>query len=106
MSNADLAAMNEVSVDEISAQLQTQFVWAPSFNVVHSHFDQAVRIGAITGRDVNQVENLLDKAARDHRRGQDDQAVDKLHRVLDKLDGGPGQTLLIDAINDLIGTLS
>jgi hypothetical protein len=106
MSDADLAAMNEVSVDEISAQLQTQFVWAPSFNVARSHFDQAVRTGAVTGRDADQVARLLDRAERDHRRGQTDQAVAKLQQALAKLDGGPGQQLVIDAINDLIESLS
>jgi hypothetical protein len=51
-----------VRLDEFNAQLQPQLTWAPSFAVVGSYYDQAVRSGQLTGDVAVEIQTAIDKA--------------------------------------------
>ena len=62
LSQNEIDAAGEVRLDEFNAQLQPQLTWAPSFAVVGSYYDQAVRSGELTGDVAVEIQTAIDKA--------------------------------------------
>ena len=62
LSADEIAAASEVVVDEFNSQHQTTITWDPSFAVVGSYFDQAVRAGQIDERTAMQIRNRIEGA--------------------------------------------
>jgi len=62
MSVNEIAAATEVVLGEFNAQHQPQIEWTPSFAVVRSHFDQAVRNGLLDDKTARKVAQFIDKA--------------------------------------------
>ena len=71
MSENELGAAKEYQVDEFNAQHQTEIIWAPSFNVAGSYFDQAVRAGTLDDRTEAKVGRHLAKAEKLAGQGRD-----------------------------------
>lgn len=104
MSEAEIAAATEVQLTEFNAQHQTEFVWAPSFNVARSYYDQLVRGDAIGHPLKSQVDKFLERAQRFAANGQTDAAVSQLNEIAGKLVAPEHQTLK-QAILDLAASL-
>jgi hypothetical protein len=64
LSQNEIDAAGEVQLSEFNAQLQPQLSWAPSFAVVRSHYDQAVRSGQLTGDLAVEIQGAIDRAER------------------------------------------
>jgi len=104
MSDNEIAAASQVELGEFNAQLQSELTWDPSFDVVGSHYDQAVRAGTLSGKNATKVGQFLALAEKLADKGENASAVDQLNNALRAL--GSSQPALRSAISDLIGTLS
>ena len=104
MSPSEIAAAGQVQLTQFNSQSQTKFVWAPSFAVARSHYDQLIRAARIGHPLDAQVDNFLARAERFAAGGQRDAAVSQLHEIADKLTAPEHQTLR-QAILDLAATL-
>ena len=62
LSANEIEAANEVVFDRLTPQYQTQFVNEPSFAVVRSYRDQAVRAGDLAGNELDRVDKFIDRA--------------------------------------------
>jgi hypothetical protein len=62
MSENEIAAASEVVLEEFNAQHQPQIEWTPSFAVVRSHYDQAVRNGVLDDKTAGKIAQFIDKA--------------------------------------------
>ena len=62
LSQNEITAASEVVLDEFNAQHQGQTVWAPSFAVAGSYFDQAVRSGELSKGPRTSTAKLLETA--------------------------------------------
>ena len=103
MSQNELDAAAQVQLQQFNAQLQSELTWEPSFAVVGSYFDQAIRAGTLTGKTAEKVSRLLDKAEELTAKGETDAAIEHLDTALRTL--GSAQPVLRQAIVDLIGVL-
>ncbi|KGN31493.1 hypothetical protein N802_03760 [Knoellia sinensis KCTC 19936] len=101
MSDNELEAAAQVKQDEFNAQLQSELTWEPSFAVVGSHYDQAVRAGTLSGNTAKQVGKHIDQAEKLVGNGKS--SVAELNNALRKL--GSSHPALQQSIRDLVGTL-
>jgi hypothetical protein len=62
LSANEIAATEAIELDFLSPQLQSKIVHAPSFALVRSYLDQALRAGDITAKGFGQVKKLIDQA--------------------------------------------
>ena len=105
LSASEIGAAKEVRQRKFNAQHQTPIRWRPSFNVVGSYFDQAVRSGALSGLKLDRVERLIARAERLHARDRDTRAARKLERASERLSRSGDQGELRDALRDLADRL-
>ncbi|HWM73793.1 MAG TPA: hypothetical protein VNQ53_08635, partial [Nocardioides sp.] len=78
LSENEIAAASEVKQHQFNAQHQLRIKWRPSFAVVGSYFDQAVRSGALHGRTLHKVEDAIEDAEWLADRGKDKWAAKEL----------------------------
>ena len=104
LSEAEIEAASEVTLDQFNAQLQPAITWAPSFAVVRARFDQLVRSGALSSKQEKKIDKALATAERvADKPGKG--AVVQLEKAAGELDGSPGQQELAEAILELTDTL-
>ena len=101
LSEDEIAAASEVKQKQFNAQHQFKLTWRPSFAVVGSYFDQAVRSGALSGRTLDKVEDAIGDAERLADRGKDKAAAQELKDGARHLRSWGDQGELRDAMFDL-----
>jgi hypothetical protein len=104
MSQNEIDAASEVVLDQFNAQLQPMLTWAPSFNVVGSYYDQAVRSGALSGDAASDLGDQLGNAER-LAGGPQNTAAIKLLENVSRMAGRAGLDDLSQAAADLADTL-
>ena len=104
MSENEIDAATEAQVDEFNSQHQTPITWEPSFNVVGSFFDQAVRSGALSGKTLKKVAKELEKAEEKAAK-KPEKAIEPLEKAMRELKRTGDQGELRQAIKDLIKVL-
>jgi LVIVD repeat len=104
LSRSEIEAASEAQMAEFNAQLQSQVMWTPSFAVVGTYFDQAVRSGALSGRLQTQIERIIDRARHLDRTDRPERAAEELRAGAARLTG-PGQETLAGAMLDLADEL-
>ncbi len=105
ISEAEIAAAKEITVDQLNVQGQRQFSWGPSANVVGAFRDQAIRADAIGSAEVLRVNAFLtqaDMATNDRTRNL---AAQSGYAIADRLDPSVHADL-IDAIELLADDLN
>jgi hypothetical protein len=105
LSGNEIRAAKEVRQRQFNAQHQTPIRWRPSFNVVGSYFDQAVRSRALSGWKRHKVERLIEHAEELHGRGRDTAAAHKLEKASKHLSRSGDQGDLRDALRALADRL-
>jgi hypothetical protein len=103
LSENELGAAKEVTLDEFNSQNQHQIVWAPSFNVAGSYFDQAVRSGELAGATLDKVSKSFAKAEKLVGLGENESAVDQLNNAIRRLgdEGDQGELkVALEALRD------
>ena len=103
LSKNEIKAASEVRLDRLTPQHQPRIRWKPSFAVVRSFLDQAVRSGDLRGRTLDKVEDAIDKAERFARRGKNSSARQQLQKA-ERLLGRDFDDLR-DALDDLADSL-
>ncbi|HET9419980.1 MAG TPA: hypothetical protein VFO49_02500 [Nocardioides sp.] len=101
LSENEIAAASEVKQRQFNAQHQLRLKWRPSFAVVGSYFDQAVRSGALSGRTLDKVEDAIGDAERLADRGKDKAAAKELKDGARHLRSWGDQGELRRAMHDL-----
>jgi hypothetical protein len=104
MSAAEIAAASQVQLAQFNPQHQSMIVWAPSFAVARSYYDQLVRAGDIANPLRFQVDQFLARAQRFAADGHTDAAVSQLQEIAALLVAPQHQTLK-QAILDLADSL-
>ena len=104
MSQNEIDAATEVVLDGFNAQLQQQLTWAPSFNVVGSYYDQAVRSGALTGDLARELGDNLKNAERLAGGRENRAAIALLENVVRRA-AEAGLDDLSQAASDLLDTI-
>ncbi len=104
MSAAEIAAAAQVQLAQFNPQHQPLIVWAPSFAVARSYYDQLVRADDIGHPLRSQVDKFLARAERFAADGKTDAAVSQLQEIAAKLVAPQHQTLK-QAILDLADSL-
>ncbi len=104
LSEAEIAASDEVVWDEFNAQAQVAFSWGPSANVVGAYRDQLVRSGDISDAAVLRVNEFLDAVDAAGTARQMRAAANLGYHVASRLDADT-QGDLIDAITLLADDL-
>ena len=104
LSENEIDAAGEVVLDQFNAQLQPMLTWAPSFNVVGSYYDQAVRSGALSGDAASDLGDQLGNAER-LAGGPQNTAAIKLLENVSRMTGRAGLDDLSQAAADLADTL-
>jgi LVIVD repeat len=99
----EIKAASEAKLTRLTPQHQPRYRWKPSFAVVGSFFDQAVRSGELRGRTLDKVEDALDKAERFAQRGKNSAAREQLRKA-ERLLGRRFDDLR-EAIDDLADSL-
>jgi hypothetical protein len=101
LSANEIKAAREVEVHRLNVQRQDEFTWKPSFAVVRSFFDQAVRSGDLRGKKQWEVDDAIDDAERyaDRRKYRD--AAEELEDAERELKGSSRYAELRDALDDL-----
>jgi hypothetical protein len=105
LSPSEIRAAKQVRLRQFNAQHQTPIRWRPSFHVVGSYFDQAVRSKALSGRKLRAVDWLIEHAERLDARGKDKAAAYKLDRASTWLSRHGDQGELRKALRDLADRL-
>ncbi len=100
LSANEIAAANEVVFDRLTPQHQTQYVNEPSFNVVRSYRDQAVRAGDLAGKTLDQVDKFVDRAEQFAAEGKHAAAQAQLNAIANQLTA-PEHAALRDALRAL-----
>ena len=103
LSKNEIKAASEVKLDRLTPQHQPRFRWKPSFAVVRSFRDQAVRAGDLRGRTLDKVDDAIDKAERFAKRGKNSSARQQLQKA-ERLLGRDFDDLR-DALDDLADSL-
>jgi hypothetical protein len=99
LSENEIAAAREVQVDRLNVQRQDRFTWEPSFAVVRSFLDQALRVDP--GSEIlAEVDAAIARAERFADRGQFRAAAALLDSAENQLKG-QGLDDLSDALDDL-----
>jgi hypothetical protein len=104
MSSSEIAAAAQVQLAQFNPQHQSMIVWAPSFAVARSYYDQLVRAGDIGNPLRFQVDQFLARAQRLAADGHTDAAVSQLQEIAALLVAPQHQTLK-QAILDLADSL-
>ena len=104
MSASEIAAAGQVQLAQFNPQHQSMIVWAPSFAVARSYYDQLVRAGDIANPLRFQVDQFLARAERFAADGHTDAAVSQLQEIAALLVAPQHQTLK-QAILDLADSL-
>jgi hypothetical protein len=105
LSQNEIDAASEVEQAAFNSQHQTPIVWEPSFNVVGSYFDQAVRADALTPKNASTLGKSLAKAETLAGKGETRSAIDQLNNALRRIGNDPDLADLRQAIIDLRNTL-
>jgi hypothetical protein len=105
MSENEIAAAQEVQLEQFNAQHQTRLEWAPSFNVAGAYFDQAVRSGQLAGRTMDKVSKHLSKAETLADKGQSASAKAQLASAIRVLGDSGDQGELKQALEELHASL-
>jgi hypothetical protein len=103
LSRNEIKAAAEVKLSRLTPQHQPRLRWKPSFAVVRSFLDQAVRAGDLRGKTLDKVEDAIDKAERFARRGKNSSARQQLQKA-ERLLGRDFDDLR-DALDDLADSL-
>jgi LVIVD repeat len=103
LSANEIKAASEVELSRLTPQHQPQFEWDPSFAVVRSYLDQAVRSGELRGRTLDKVDDAIDRAERYFARGKKSDAREQLQKAERQL--GRRFDDLRDAIDELADSL-
>ena len=85
LSANEIEAASEVVFDRLTPQHQTQFVNEPSFAVVRSYRDQAVRAGDLSGELLDRVDKFIDRAEEYADAGKDAAAEAQLNAIANQL---------------------
>ena len=85
LSANELEAASEVVFDRLTPQHQPQYTHAPSFAVVRSYRDQAVRAGVLAGQTLDQVDKFVDRAERYADEGKSAAASAQLRAIANQL---------------------
>jgi hypothetical protein len=101
LSENEIKAASEVEFDRLTPQHQPSFTWKPSFAVVRSHFDQAVRASTIDASTARFTEKLISGAEDYIARGKEGAAAGNLRALSRKLAHYPELAALNDAVDDL-----
>jgi len=104
LSENEIDAASEVVLDQFNAQLQHVLTWAPSFNVVGSYYDQAVRSGALAGDLAKELGDNLSNAEKLAGGPQNRAAIALLENVVRRA-GEAGLDDLSQAASDLLDTI-
>jgi hypothetical protein len=104
MSQNEIDAASEVVLDQFNAQLQPMLTWEPSFNVVGSYYDQAVRSGALAGDLAKELGDNLRNAENLAGGPQNRAAIALLENVVRRA-GEAGLDDLSQAAADLLDTI-
>jgi hypothetical protein len=105
LSQNEIDAAGEVTLEAFNSQHQRQITWAPSFNVAGSYYDQAVRAGELSTRLTKQVGALLRNAERLVANGETASAIDQLNNAIKPLGDEGDQGELKQALTDLRDSL-
>jgi hypothetical protein len=105
LSEDEIGAASQVEQDQFNAQHQLPLTWRPSFEVVGSYFDQAVRSGALAGGTLASVEQAIEEAERLAGAGRDRAAALELTTGSGHLRSSGGQGALKHAMLELARTL-
>jgi hypothetical protein len=105
LSQNEIDAASEVEQTVFNSQHQTEIVWAPSFNVVGSYFDQAVRADALSEKQAGTIGKSLAKAETLAGKGETRSAIDQLNNALRRVGNDPDLANLRQAIIDLRNSL-
>ena len=103
LSGNEIAAAGAARVPVLNAQTQEPIVHAPSFTLVRARFDQAVRAGALTGKDAADVVKFVDRAEGFAARNKNS-ARATLNAKAGQL-SGQGQAALATELRRLAGSL-
>lgn len=87
LSANEIAAAEAVRLDFMSPQLQTTTVHAPSFAVVRSLLDQAVRTGSVSAKQLDKALKFIDRAEQFSRGPQRNAVRPQLTNAAKELDG-------------------
>ncbi|HEU4541055.1 MAG TPA: hypothetical protein VFR23_08000 [Jiangellaceae bacterium] len=104
MSPNEIDAASQVALDGFNAQLQPMLTWEPSFAVVGSYYDQAVRSGALTGDLAKELGDNLRNAEQLAGGPQNRAAIALLENVVRRA-GDAGLDDLSQAASDLLDTI-
>jgi LVIVD repeat len=105
LSANEIAAAQEVGLDEFNAQHQGMTTWEPSFAVVGAYYDQAVRSGELAGGRQKSTARLIANAQRHADAGRTDAAVSVLLEAADALPDTGDLGELQQALRDLAASL-
>jgi hypothetical protein len=105
LSQNEIDAASDVEQAVFNSQHQTEIVWEPSFNVVGSYFDQAVRAGALSAKNADTLGKSLAKAETLAGKGETESAVDQLNNAIRRIGNDRDLADLRQAIIDLRNTL-
>ena len=103
LSENEIEAASEVKLSRLTPQHQPRIKWKPSFAVVRSYLDQAVRAGDLRGKTLDKVEDAIDKAELFAERGKNSSAREQLQKA-EKLLGRHFDDLR-EALDDLADSL-
>jgi hypothetical protein len=87
LSANEIEAASEVELVRLTPQHQPQYAHAPSFAVVRSYRDQAVRAGVLTGQQLENVDKFLERAERARAEGKEPAARAYLRSLAFQLRG-------------------
>jgi hypothetical protein len=104
LSENEIEAAGEVVLDQFNAQLQPMLTWEPSFAVVGSYYDQAVRSGALAGDLAKELGDNLRNAENLAGGPQNRAAIALLENVVRRA-GEAGLDDLSQAAADLLDTI-
>ena len=105
LSANEIAAAQEVVLDEFNAQHQGMTTWAPSFAVAGAYYDQAVRSGELAGGPQKSTARLIANAQKHADAGRTDAAVSVLLDAADALPDTGDLGELQQALRDLAASL-
>lgn len=105
LSANELAAAQEVSLEEFNAQHQLAIEWDPSFAVVGAFYDQAVRSGELKGGPLKSTTRLIANAQKHADAGRTSAAISVLNDAADALPVSGDLGELAQAMRDLADSL-
>jgi hypothetical protein len=104
ISQNEIDAASQVDLDRFNAQLQHELTWEPSFAVVGSYYDQAVRSGELAGELAGELGDNLKNAEKLAGGKQHRAAIALLENVVRRA-GEAGLDDLAQAASDLLDAI-